>query len=131
MRRLHMAFAQAEEGSQRTHQVCHLSYRVPRTHEYATQRRPTALSPLTSDSKTTDNPDGKNAAQDHSKAKLKLITSMSRTIERTFLDLLVTISGMLDADHYQRLGPVLWHACILNSQGTTSAAVSSLIRCSP
>ena len=49
---------------------------------------------------------------------------MSKSVKLTALDLLVAISGLLETEHYPRLGPMLWTECLLDPLGTTAAAVS-------
>jgi hypothetical protein len=58
---------------------------------------------------------------------MKLITAISRCVYGALLDLLVTVSGMLEADHYLALGTVLWRQCLLDSRGPASTAVSKLL----
>ncbi|GJE94860.1 hypothetical protein PsYK624_110360 [Phanerochaete sordida] len=105
MRRLELIFSQAEDSAQRDH-----------------KRRPTAFSPLSAETRPNDSQEPKSAAVDHFKAKMKMAASVSKSVKQTALDLLVTISGMLEADHYQRLGSLLWNVCLLDSKGVTPAA---------
>ena len=49
---------------------------------------------------------------------------MSKSVKLTTLDLLVSISGMLEAEHYPQLGPMIWHECLLDHNGPTAASVS-------
>lgn len=49
---------------------------------------------------------------------------MTKSPGLSILNLLVSVSGMLEPDHYPRLGPMLWHECLLDPLGTSAAAVS-------
>ena len=62
--------------------------------------------------------------QNSIKSKMKIVTSVTKCSKRALLDLLVTVSGMLEADHYAGLGSMLWHHCLLDHASVNSAAVS-------
>lgn len=124
MRRVEMVYLQAEEGSLRSHKVCFTFYTnfMLLTLSYP-QRRPTALSPLTPETRALERQDAKDATQGYFKSKRKLVSSMSMSVNLTALDLLVSVSGMLEAEHYPKLGPVIWHECLLDPNGATAASV--------
>ncbi|KIP07274.1 hypothetical protein PHLGIDRAFT_105851 [Phlebiopsis gigantea 11061_1 CR5-6] len=109
MRRLEMVYLQAEEGSQRSH-----------------KRRPTAFSPLSPETRAGENQGVKNISQDQFSSKRKLVSAMSKSLKLTALDLLVAVSGLLETEHYPRLGPMLWNECLLDPLGTTAAAACFL-----
>ncbi|EKM57985.1 uncharacterized protein PHACADRAFT_139496 [Phanerochaete carnosa HHB-10118-sp] len=105
MRRLELVYGQAEDNTQRNH-----------------KRRPTVFSPLSAEMKTAEYQEPKSASLEHFRAKIKLASTIPKSVKQTALDLLVAMSAMLEADHYERLGPMLWNECLLAVDEVTPAA---------
>lgn len=61
--------------------------------------------------------------------RTKILLSLKSGFVPQVLELLVTISGMLSQDDYQRLAPLLWHGRLDNKGSEALASVSFLYAC--